>query len=167
MYRLRHKGPTRWGQGEKASNEPAQIDFMFATAHLSFEGKTQSDVYATARSDHMLLGMVVCNVPRDRAERKQYFSDLMLEGEHAKVPKTWEPRDRKVFQAMTTYDMQQDIQREMVRLRQIAASEMKWSEAPQNQYRKQLWRGLRQADQTILRRAYQLLIREEQKKDPE
>ena len=88
----------------------------------------------------------------------------MVEGDNIRVPKTWEPRDGKVFQAMTTYDMKSDIQREMVRLRQKASSEMKWSEAPQNQYLKRLWKGLRQADQTVLRRAYQLLIREEQRR---
>ena len=155
---------TRWGLGEKATNEPAQIDFLLATSYLGFEGKTQTDAQATARSDHLLLGMVVCSVPKDRGERKPYFAELVAEGDGIRVPRTWEPRDRKVFQAMTTYDMKSDIQRETVRLRQIASSEMKWSEAPQNHYLKRLWKGLRQVDQTILRRAYQLLIREEQRR---
>ena len=66
-----HHGPTRWGQGEKATNEPAQLDFLLATSYLGFEGKTQTDAYATARSDHLLLGMVV--LPKDRGEREALY----------------------------------------------------------------------------------------------
>ena len=107
----------------------------------------------------------LCVVAQRTGERGKSTSlSLWSKGIAPRSPKPGNRGTERFFQAMTTYDMKQDIQKEMVRLRQIATSEMKWSEAPQNQYLKSLWKGLRQADQTILRRAYQLLIREEQRR---
>ena len=159
-----HSEPTRKGLGDKEEEASAQIDVLLATEHLAFWGKTRSDLYATLSSDHLLLGMVVSHVPKDATARKEYFQSLLQPQAQVCLPKTWQPRDEKVYRQMLRYDKRDDLCQEMIRIRQIATSEMKWQDVSTNPYLRRLWKGLRKAECTLLRRAYQLLIREEQKR---
>ena len=117
-----HSGPTRQGVGGKAEESSAQIDFLLATEHLAFWGKTRSDLYATIGSDHKLLGMVVSHIPKDEGARRAYFQHLNQEPGQCCLPKTWQPRDEGVFKKMLRYDRQEDLSKEMTRIRQIATT---------------------------------------------
>ena len=89
--------------------------------------------------------MVVSHIPKDDSARKQYFQHLSPDPGQVCLPKTWQPRDEKTYRMMLRYDMQEDLHKEMTRIRQIAASEMKWQDTTANPYLKQLWKGLRAA----------------------
>ena len=66
------KGPTRWGIRETAEEAPAQLDYILATAIVGFEGMDEGELLATT-SDHLMLGMTLCHIPKPKCARGDYF----------------------------------------------------------------------------------------------
>ena len=161
-----HKGPTRWGRGGKSHEAPAQLDYILATSTLGFEGIQESkDLMIAATSDHLLLGATFSFIPKPEHQRREHFTFLQsLQHDDARVPKDWQPRDAKLFQQMTMHDPKTDLQKEVLRLRQLAASEMKWTTPAQHPYLKKLWVGLRKSTCSLTRKAYQTLITSEKRR---
>ena len=161
-----HKGPTRWGIGEKSHEAPAQLDYILAMSTLGFEGIPDCrDLMTTASSDHLLLGATFCFIPKSVQFRRDHFRHLQdLQLTEARLPKDWQPRDLELFRTMSVYDPRKDLQREVQRLKQIAVSETKWPHPDHHPYLKQLWVGLRHSSCTLTRRAYQTLIAAEKKR---
>ena len=80
------------------------------------------------------------------------------------MPLQWKPRDLDKFQALIVKDHARTIPEEMERIRVLAAGEQQVRNNEAGDYLQILWRGLRRHRDTVTRRAYHHLIREEQRK---
>ena len=149
-------------RGEKEA--PSQIDFIFCSTGVAanpFPGWIEGAL----ETDHAPVCQELCFVPNNATKRKLLFrwqaNDPKKKG---RIPLHWRPRDMEKFQSIINSQHARTVPQEMERIRVLAAGEQAVKTTDSGDYLQTLWKGLRRHRDTVTRRAYHHLIRDEQRK---
>ena len=158
-------GHTRFGLGIRGEKEaPSQIDFVFRSSGV-VAAPMPAWIEGALETDHVPVCQQLCYVPVNAAERRMLYK-RQIEAPRIKnmLPLQWKPRDVEKFQSLVVNCHARTVPEEMERMRVLAAGEQKARPTDTGDYLQTLWRGLRRHRNTVTRRAYHHLIRDEQRK---
>ena len=153
---------TRFGLGIRGEKEaPSQIDFVFCSSGV-VAACTPAWIEGALETDHVPVCQQLCYVPANAAKRRTiYRKQVEPPRSKNRLPLQWKPRDLGKFQSLVSQCHARSIPEEMERIRVLAAGEQKLDLKDAGDYLQILWRRNRD---TVTRRAYHHLIREEQRK---
>ena len=157
-------GHTRFGLGIRGEKEaPSQIDFVFCSSGL------------LRHSRRLGLRVPLKRITSRSVNRFVMFRSMLPKGGFCTNDRSRHPgrrtcyrcsgnRDLEKFQSLVTSSHARTVPEEMERIRVLAAGEQRAKPTDHGDYLQTLWRGLRRHRDTVTRRAYHHLIRDEQRK---
>ena len=157
-------GPTRIPWDKTSQDRGTVLDYIWCTAALKTLRVHPPNLPTNTVSDHLPLEVWVLAPKKDRRKRKQTFNTLVAKRDwQTRLPTQWKPADpnthKDAMQQLQPPDIQTLTEQSVIIAKQFATYATTYQNDKQN-----LLKGLRNAPDAITRRAYQVCLRELQRK---
>ena len=164
-------GPTRvaWPAAKRRGELDTTIDYIAMTSTLKGYVSSPAHFPRITSSDHHPLQLTVLAPQRDKKYRRHLIEHLLPQTTHPRIPTTWQPKNPASFRRALGKDLPDTLQGLTEHAYKTAREHTRW-ESQTDSPKKQLLKGLREAQDPLIRRAYQHQIRvlaknERQKRD--
>ena len=157
-------GPTRSDRSQKAVQSfTAHLDFLLASPNVRFAPHIGRDFPFKPLSDHTPVVGTVTAVGHSRAARRDLFRGTLLPPQKwdQTLSTAWLPDDPQSFRdRLRTLNLPPKLEDWPAFILPIAREQTKWKEALVPGLLKKLWWHLRRTSDPLLRKAFQLHIRQ-------
>ena len=153
-------GPTRlaWPSAKRRGDTDSVIDYIAMTSTLKGSVKIPTQFPTITTSDHLPLHLTALAPVRDKRHRKHLMEKLLPTKTGTRIATTWKPKDEAAFRADLAHQIPATLQDLTTHMQHKAREHTQWEPSSPNP-KANLLRGLREAQDPITRRAYQIQLR--------
>ena len=147
-----------WPAEKRRGEEDSVIDIICASSGLVGQAKSPPNFPCVSTSDHHPIQVTLLAPTRDKKKRKKMMEALLQQYGRNRLNAGWEPTNPKSFKQELSEVQPRTLTQFAAETVQVAKRHTKYTHSA-DPYKQQLLQGLRNAQDPITRRAYQIELR--------